>query len=101
MPNRFSWGSQLDCEDFADFCALSPRLGRPVTHMVRGHGCPDDWYAAYPAHHAHPVLTTVALSRRLNREQFGTDGRAPTLARVVEASLPQMYRLHISCRHDQ
>jgi hypothetical protein len=40
------------------------------------------------------VLTTVALSRRLNREQFGPYERAPTLARVVAASLPQVYQLH-------
>jgi hypothetical protein len=37
MPNRFTRGSQFGREDFAAFCALSARLGRPVTHMVRGH----------------------------------------------------------------
>ena len=95
MPNRFSRGSQFGYEDFADFCAVSARLGRPVTHLVRGHDHPEDRYAAYPAYHAHPVLTTVALSRRLSREQFGSHERAPTVVRVVEASLPQVYRLHI------
>ena len=95
MPNRFSRGSQFGYEDFADFCALSTRLGRPVTHMVRGHDHVEERYAVYPAYHAHPVLTTVALSRRLNREQFGAYERAPTVARVVEGALPQVYRLHI------
>ncbi|MDQ3252426.1 MAG: metallophosphoesterase [Acidobacteriota bacterium] len=95
MPNRFSRGSQFGYEDFAEFCALSTRLGRPVTHMVRGHDHPEDRYAIHPAYRAHPLLTTVALSRRLNREQFGPYERAPTLARVVEASLPQVYQLHI------
>ncbi|MDB5744079.1 MAG: hypothetical protein JWR68_2394 [Polaromonas sp.] len=95
MPNRFSRGSQFGYEDFADFCALSARLGRPVTHMVRGHDHVEDRYALYPAYHAHPVLTTVALCRRLGREQFGPYERAPTLARVVEAGVPQVYRLHI------
>ncbi|MDB5868968.1 MAG: hypothetical protein JWP96_1300 [Polaromonas sp.] len=95
MPNRFSRGSQFGYEDFADFCALSARLGRPVTHMVRGHDHPDQRYAIHPAYQAHPVLTTVALSRRLNREQFGPYERAPTLARVVEEALPQVYQLHI------
>ena len=95
MPNRFSRGSQFGYEDFADFCALSAQLGRPVTHMVRGHDHPDERYAIYPAYHAHPVLTTVALSRRLPREQFGPHVRAPTLARVIENALPQVYQLHI------
>ena len=95
MPNRFSRGSQFGYEDFADFCALSARLGRPVTHMARGHDHVDDRYAIYPAYRAHPVLTTVALSRRLPRERFGAYERAPTLARVVPASVPQVYQLHI------
>jgi hypothetical protein len=93
MPNRFSRGSQFGYEDFADFCALSAQLGRPVTHMARGHDHVDERYAIYPAYHAHPVLTTVALSRRLNREQFGPYERAPTVARVIPASLPQVYQL--------
>lgn len=94
MPNRFSRGSQFGYEDFADFCALSARLGRPVTHMVRGHDHVEARYAVYPAYHAHPLLTTVALSRRLNRERFGPYERAPTLARVVPGSLPQVYQLY-------
>jgi len=95
IPNRFSHGSQFGFEDFADFCALSTRLGRPVTHFVRGHDHVEERYAIYPAYQAHPVLTTVALSRRLPRERFGPYERAPTLARVIEASLPQVYQLHI------
>lgn len=94
MPNRFSHGSQFGYEDFADFCALSSRLGRPITHLVRGHDHVEERFAIYPAYHAHPVLTTVALSRRLNRERFGPYERAPTLARVVLASLPQVYQLY-------
>ena len=94
MPNRFSRGSQFGYEDFADFCALSARLGRPVTHMARGHDHVEERYAVYPAYQAHPVLTTVALSRRLNRERLGPYERAPTLARVLEASLPQVYQLY-------
>lgn len=93
MPNRFSRGSQFGYEDFAEFCALSARLGRPVTHMARGHDHVDDRYAIYPAYRAHPVLTTVALSRRLNREQFGPYERTPTLARVIAGCLPQVYQL--------
>ena len=63
--------------------------------MVRGHDHVEERYAIYPAYHAHPVLTTVALSRRLSRERFGSYERVPTLARVVEGRLPQVYRLHI------
>jgi hypothetical protein len=95
MPNRFTRGSQFGYEDFAAFCALATRLGRPVTHMVRGHDHVDDRYKVYPAYEAHPILTTVALSRRLPRESFGPFERVPTLARYIPGSLPQVYRLHI------
>ncbi|HEX8308085.1 MAG TPA: metallophosphoesterase [Allosphingosinicella sp.] len=95
MPNRFTRGSQFGREDFADFCALSARLGRPVTHMVRGHDHVEDRFVIYPAYEAHPILTTVALSRRLPRESFGPYARVPTLARYVPRSLPILYRLHI------
>jgi hypothetical protein len=95
LPNRFSRGSQFGHEDFAAFCSLSAALGRPVTHMVRGHDHVEERYAAYPAYRIHPVLTTVALSRRLNRESFGPYERVPTMAQFVEGTLPQVYRLHI------
>ena len=93
LPNRFAKGSQFGYEDFADFCALSAELGRPITHLVRGHDHVEERYAIYPAYHAHPVLTTVALSRRLNRESFGPYERAPTLVRIGRGSLPQVHRL--------
>ena len=95
LPNRFSRGSQYGYEDFADFCALAARLGRPVTHMVRGHDHVEERYALYPAYAAHPVLTTVALARRLPREQFGPYERVPTVARVIEGAVPQVHRLHV------
>ncbi len=95
LPNRFSRGCQFGYEDFAAFCSLSACLGRPVTHMARGHDHVEERYAIYPAYHAYPVLTTVALARRLNRERFGSNQRVPTVARVVEGALPQVYRLHI------
>jgi hypothetical protein len=95
LPNRYGRGSQYGYEDFAAFCALSAKLGRPVSHMVRGHDHVDERYAIYPAYRAHPVLTTVALSRRLAREGFGSYERAPSLARFVQGALPQVYRLHI------
>jgi hypothetical protein len=70
-------------------------MGRPVTHMVRGHDHVEERYAIYPAYKTHPVLTTIALSRRLPRESFGPATRVPTLARYIPGSLPQLYRLHI------
>ena len=94
LPNRFARGSQFGYEDFAEFCALSARLGRPVQRLVRGHDHVEERYAIYPAYQTHPVLTTVALSRRLHREQFGPYERAPTLARVVTGALPQVYQLY-------
>ncbi|MBA3346417.1 MAG: metallophosphoesterase [Gemmatimonadales bacterium] len=95
LPNRTSRGSQFGYEDFAAFCALSARLGRPVTHMVRGHDHVEERYEIYPAYADTPVLTTVALSRRLVREMFGPFVRVPTIARWIRGSLPQVYRLHI------
>lgn len=99
MPNRMSRGSQFGYEDFAAFCALSTTLGRPVTHMVRGHDHVEERYEAYAAYAATPVLTTVALSRRLGREMFGSFVRVPTVARWIRGSLPQVYRLHIPESH--
>ncbi|MDF3068015.1 MAG: hypothetical protein K0R38_3616 [Polyangiaceae bacterium] len=93
LPNRFSRGSQFGYEDFANFCAVSAQLGRTVTHFVRGHDHVEERYAIYPAYREHPVLTTVALSRRLPRESFGPYERAPTLARVLPGVLPQVYQL--------
>lgn len=95
LPNRMSRGSQFGYEDFAAFCAVSTSLGRPVTHMVRGHDHVDERYEIYPAYALTPVLTTVALSRRLGRELYGPHVRVPTLARWVRGSLPQVYRLHL------
>ena len=93
LPNRSSRGSQFGYEDFAAFCALATELERPVTHMVRGHDHADDRFEIYPAYTAHPVLTTVALSRRLPRELFGPHVRVPTVARWIEGALPQVHRL--------
>jgi hypothetical protein len=95
LPNRFSRGSQFGYEDVAAFCALSTGLGRPVARMVRGHDHVEERYAAYPAYRAHPLLTTVALSRRLSRESFGPYERVPTIAQYVEGALPRVYRLHL------
>lgn len=95
LPNRFSRGSQFGYEDFSDFCALATELGRPVTHMVRGHDHVEERFAVYPAYGRNPILTTVALSRRLMRESLGGPARVPTVARYVHGSLPQVHRLHI------
>ena len=95
LPNRFTRGSQFGHEDFAAFCSVAASLGRPVTHMVRGHDHVEERYQVYPAYRAYPILTTVALSRRLSREFLGTAERFPTVALYTEGSLPQVFRLHI------
>jgi hypothetical protein len=99
LPNRSTRGSQFGYQDFGAFCAVSATLGRPVTHMVRGHDHVDERYEIYPAYRDHPVLTTVALSRRLERELYGPFVRVPTIARWVRGALPQVYRLHIPESH--
>ena len=95
LPNRFTRGSQFGHEDFAAFCSVASSLGRPVTHMVRGHDHVEERYQVYAAYKANPILTTVALSRRLSREFLGTHERFPTVALYTEGSLPQVFRLHI------
>jgi hypothetical protein len=95
LPNRFTRGSQFGHEDFAAFCLVAASLGRPVTHMVRGHDHVEARYQVYPAYKAYPILTTVALSRRLSREFLGTPERYPTVALYTEESLPQVFRFHI------
>jgi hypothetical protein len=95
LPNRFSRGSQFGYQDFAAFCAVSSSMRRPVTRMVRGHDHVEERYEAYPAYRTHPVLTIVALSRRLSRESFGPYERAPAIAQYVEGALPRVHRLHI------
>ena len=95
MPNRASRGSQFGHEDFAAFCAVAGELGRPVTHMVRGHDHLDERWAIYPAYATHPIVTTNALSRQLEREAFGPYERVPTIARWVPGALPQVHRLHV------
>jgi hypothetical protein len=95
LPNRVSRGSQFGHEDFGAFCAVAAELGRPVTHLVRGHDHVEERWAVFPAYAAHPVLTTVALSRRLPRELFGPYVRVPTVARWVAGALPQVHRLHV------
>jgi hypothetical protein len=67
--------------------------------MVRGHDHVDERYEIYPAYAATPMLTTVALSRRLVRELFGPFVRVPTIARWVRGAVPQVYRLHIPEQH--
>jgi calcineurin-like phosphoesterase family protein len=95
LPNRYSRGSQFGFEDFAAFCSLAARLGRPVTHMVRGHDHVEQRFAIYPAYSSNPILTTVALSRRLSREFLGPYERQPTVARYVPGRLPQVFRMQM------
>ena len=95
LPNRFTRGCQFGYEDFAAFCSLAATLGRPVTHMVRGHDHVEERFAVYPAYYAHPILTTNALCRRLPRELSGPHERSPTAALYVEGSLPHVFRLHV------
>jgi hypothetical protein len=63
--------------------------------MVRGHDHVEERFAIYPAYVAHPLLTTVALSRRLPRESFGPYERVPTIACWIPGALPQVHRLHV------
>jgi hypothetical protein len=95
LPNRFSRGSQYGYEDLRAFALVAAALGRPVTHVVRGHDHVEERYAFYPKYADVPMLTTVALSRRLPRESIGSYHRVPTIARYRDHALPEVHRLHI------
>jgi hypothetical protein len=95
IPNRTTRGSEFGREDFAAFCALATRMGRPVGRMIRGHDHVEERFAVFPAWAAHPVLTINTLSHRLPREVFGSYERVPVVARWVRGELPEVRRLFI------
>lgn len=95
IPNRTTRGSEFGREDFAAFCALATRLGRPVERMIRGHDHVEERFAIYPAWERHPALTINTLSHRLPREVFGEYERVPVVARWVRGELPEVRRLFV------
>ncbi|HEX2201875.1 MAG TPA: metallophosphoesterase [Longimicrobium sp.] len=95
IPNRTTRGSEFAREDFAAFCALATRLGRPVARMIRGHDHVEERFAVFPAWAAHPALTINTLSHRLPREVFGDYERVPVVARWVRGELPEVRRLFV------
>ncbi|HEX2187290.1 MAG TPA: metallophosphoesterase [Longimicrobiaceae bacterium] len=95
IPNRTTRGSEFGREDFAAFCRLAARLGRPVSRMLRGHDHVEERFATFPAWAEHPVLTINTLSHRLPREVFGPYERVPVVARWVRGELPEVRRLLI------
>jgi hypothetical protein len=95
IPNRTTRGSEFGREDFAAFCDVATRLGRPVSRMLRGHDHVEERFAVFPAWAAHPALTINTLSHRLPREVFGPYERVPVVARWVRGELPEVRRLFI------
>lgn len=95
LPNRTTRGSEFGREDFAAFCGVATRLGRPVSRMVRGHDHVEERFAVYHPDAAHPLLTINTMSHRLPREIFGGYERAPAIARWVRGALPEVHRLAI------
>jgi hypothetical protein len=95
IPNRTTRGSEFGREDFAAFCALATRMGRPVERMIRGHDHVEERYAVFPAWERHPALTINSLSHRLPREVFGEYERVPVVARWVRGELPEVRRLFV------
>jgi hypothetical protein len=95
IPNRTTRGSEFGREDFAAFCEVATRLGRPVSRMLRGHDHVEERFAVFPAWAEHPALTINTLSHRLPREVFGSYERVPVVARWVRGELPEVRRLFI------
>ena len=95
IPNRTTRGSEFGREDFAAFCEVAARAGRPVDRMIRGHDHVEERFAVYPGWEAHPALTINTLSHRLPREVFGAYERVPVIARWVRGELPEVRRLFI------
>lgn len=95
IPNRTTRGSEFGREDFAAFCGVATKLGRPVERMVRGHDHVEERFAVYPAWGRHPALTINTMSHRLPREVFGEYERVPVVARWVRGELPEVRRLFV------
>jgi hypothetical protein len=95
IPNRTTRGAEFGREDFAAFCELATRMGRPVGRMLRGHDHVEERFAVFPKWAAHPALTINTLSHRLPREMFGPYERVPVIARWVRGELPEVRRLFI------
>lgn len=95
IPNRTTRGSEFGREDFAAFCQVATRLGRPVERMIRGHDHVEERFAVYPAWARHPALTINTMSHRLPREVFGGYERVPVVARWVRGELPEVRRLPV------
>jgi hypothetical protein len=98
IPNRTTRGSEFGREDFAAFCEVATRLGRPVERMIRGHDHVEERFAVYPAWARHPALTINTMSHRLPREVFGAYERVPVVARWVRGELPEVRRLLVPPR---
>lgn len=95
IPNRTTRGSEFGREDFAAFCEVATRAGRPVSRMLRGHDHVEERFEVFPAWTEHPALTINTLSHRLPREVFGGYERVPVVARWVRGELPEVRRLFI------
>lgn len=95
IPNRTTRGSEFGREDFAAFCAVATKVGRPVERMIRGHDHVEERFAVYPAWARHPALTINTMSHRLPREVFGAYERVPVVARWVRGELPEVRRLFV------
>jgi hypothetical protein len=95
IPNRTTRGSEFGREDFAAFCDVATRMGRPVSRMLRGHDHVEERFAVFPSWTEHPALTINTLSHRLPREVFGPFERVPVVARWVRGELPEVRRLFI------
>ena len=95
IPNRTTRGSEFGREDFAAFCDVATRMGRPVSRMLRGHDHVEERFAVFPKWNEHPALTINTLSHKLPREVFGPYERVPVIARWVRGRLPEVRRLFI------
>lgn len=95
IPNRTTRGSEFGREDFAAFCDVATRMGRPVSRMLRGHDHVEERYAVFPRWSEHPALTINTLSHKLPREVFGPYERVPVIARWVRGRLPEVRRLFV------
>ena len=95
IPNRTTRGSEFGREDFAAFCDVATRMGRPVSRMLRGHDHVEERFAVFPRWSEHPALTINTLSHKLPREVFGPYERVPVIARWVRGRLPEVRRLFV------
>ncbi len=95
IPNRTTRGSEFGREDFAAFCEVAARPGRPVSRMLRGHDHVEERFAVYPGWERTPRSPSTPCRTGCRARCSAPYERVPVIARWVRGKLPEVRRLFI------